>query len=45
MNTPLMKYLNESIEQELGFSWEEYNALGIWEAGSSDIKTPHHNNM
>ena len=35
-----MKYRNESIEQELGFSWEEYNALGIWEAGKFGYKNP-----
>ena len=40
MNAPVMKYRNESIEQELGFSWEEYNALGIWEAGKFGYKNP-----
>ena len=40
MNAPLMKYRDQIIEEELGFSWEEYNALGILEAGKFGYKNP-----
>lgn len=35
-----MKYRDQIIEEELGFSWDEYNDLGIWEAGKFGYKNP-----
>lgn len=42
--TPLDKYRNFELEEQLNFSWEEYNKLGIWESGKWAFKNPDANN-
>lgn len=40
MTAPLMKYRNEAIEQELGFDWDAYNALSLWQVGKFGYNNP-----
>lgn len=42
--TPDVKYRNLDLEQQLGFDWDEYNKLNVWQFAKWGIKNIDANN-
>ena len=42
--TPDVKYRNLELEQQLGFDWDEYNKLNVWQFAKWGIKNIDANN-
>lgn len=42
--TPDVKYRNLDLEQQLGFDWDEYNKLNVWQFAKWGIKNIDDNN-
>lgn len=42
--TPNVKYRNLDLEQQLGFDWDEYNKLNVWQFAKWGIKNVDANN-
>lgn len=42
--TPDVKYRNLDLEQQLGFDWDEYNKLNVWQFAKWGIKNVDANN-
>ena len=42
--TPDIKYRNLDLEQQLGFDWDEYNKLNVWQFAKWGIKNIDANN-
>ena len=42
--TPDIKYRNLDLEQQLGFDWDEYNKLNVWQFAKWGIKNVDANN-
>lgn len=42
--TPDVKYRNLDLEQQLGFDWDEYNKLNLWQFAKWGIKNVDANN-
>ncbi|AFY98483.1 putative phage-related hydrogenase [Leuconostoc phage phiLNTR2] len=42
--TPDVKYRNLDLEQQLGFDWDEYNKLNVWQFSKWGIKNIDANN-